>query len=133
MFGKRNLLRDGAEAKAVVTAVRRGGVLTGGAGIPIHQYLDLRVSFDDGSQGEFSCRVGSMLHNNTLSFSEGDIVPVRYDPADRTKIELDEPALAAQQGSLREHGKEQAIARAESQIRLCGIRCLGARARFRIG
>jgi len=108
MFGKRNLLRDGAEAQAVVTAVKDGGVLTGGAGVPIHQYLDLRVTFDDGSHGEFSCRVGSMLHNNTLSFSEGDIVPVRYDPADRTKIELDEPALTAQRESLTEHRKEQA-------------------------
>jgi len=116
MFGKRNLLREGAEAQAVVTAVRDGGVLTGGAGVPIHQYLDLRVSFDDGSYGESSCRVGSMLHNNTLSFSEGDIVPVRYDPADRTKIELDEPALTAQRESLREHGKEQAIARAEAEL-----------------
>lgn len=92
-------------------------MLTGGAGVPIHQYLDLRVSFDDGSHGEFSCRVGSMLHNNTLSFSEGDIVPVRYDPADRTRIEFDEPALTAQHKSLREHGTERAIARAEAELR----------------
>jgi len=42
MFGKRNLLREGAEPQAVVMAVRDGGVLTGAAGVPIHQYLDLR-------------------------------------------------------------------------------------------
>ncbi len=110
-----------------------GDVLAGGAGGSIYHYLDMRVSFDDGTQRKFSCRVGSMLHNDNLSFAEGDIVPVRYDASDRTKIELDEPALRARRASLREHGKERAIARAEAEFAGAGKEDDGSQAVWRSG
>jgi hypothetical protein len=49
------------------------------------------VHFDDGSTVEIARKAD--LYGWV---TEGDILPVRYDPEDRSKIEVDAPALRAQ-------------------------------------
>ncbi len=84
MFGqKKKLVSDGAQAEGVVMK----------AWIPTPHNLCVRVQirFPDGSTGDFEQyglwkpKVGSLW--------EGDVVPVRYDPANHSKVTIDLPAL----------------------------------------
>lgn len=107
--------KETASAQAVVTGVRMHGGEAGSAGL-IYYDLDVRARFDDGSTTEFSCRVGGPFTHTPLRFTEGDIVPVRYDPRDRKKIALDEETMVDDQASreatftaARIHGAEMAI------------------------
>jgi len=61
---------------------------------PIAHYgIVFRVKFPDGSTTNVKKRV--LYVSDVGSISEGDSVPVRYDPADYSKVVLDEPALEA--------------------------------------
>jgi hypothetical protein len=61
---------------------------------PIEHYgIVLRVKFLDGSTTDVKKRV--LYVSDVGSISEGDSVPVRYDPSDYSKVVLDEPALEA--------------------------------------
>jgi Short C-terminal domain len=117
MFGKHRLLKDGATARAVVTEARSTGGQSYGAGSSAVVYrLRLRVQFDDGSTAETACNVGNFVQGTDLFFSEGDVVPVRYDPTDRSKIELDVAAYSALQQARTEELKERAVARSEAEL-----------------
>jgi hypothetical protein len=117
MFGKHKLLKDGATAKAVVTEARSsGGQSYGGGPSAVVYHLRLRVQFDDGSTAETSCTVGNFVQGTDLFFSEGDVAPVRYDPADRSKVELDVAAYTALKQARAEDLKDQAIARSEAEL-----------------
>jgi hypothetical protein len=87
MFGKRKLERDGTEAM--------GRVIESGAALGFVDaqgyHVKARVEFDDGTATEVSCKV----HRGLGTFDVGEILPFRYDPGDRSKIVLDEPALKA--------------------------------------
>ena len=78
--------------------------------------VTVRVQFDDGSTTEISRK----LHYSSAGLhSEGDILPVRYDPADHSKIEIDVPALKARRKARLANDtawKESLIAQAESQV-----------------
>ncbi len=74
------------------------------------------MQFDDGSTAETSCHVGNFANGTELFFSEGDVVPVRSDPADRSRIELDVAAYTAQKQARAEELKERAIARSEAEL-----------------
>lgn len=123
MFRRGKHTEGVVEGKAVVVAVTavRGAV---GAGVqeidalqhPVHYELKLRVHFDDGSTGEAECRVGGRVRGTELSFSEGDVVPVRYDRADRSKVEVDEQAMLAERSSRREAFNQARVL--ESELRL---------------
>jgi hypothetical protein len=89
VFGKGKVVRDGAQAQAVVVGMKGGsqrGAMFG---------LQLRVHFDDGSTGEVFRRVGMHGSDELPWFVEGSTVPVRYDPIDHSKVEIDIPALKA--------------------------------------
>jgi len=117
MFGKHRLMKDGATAKAVVTEARSSGGQSYGAGpSAVVYHLRLRVQFDDGSTADTSCSVGNFVRGTDLFFSEGDVVPVRYDPADRSKIELDVAAYSALKQARAEELKQRAIARGEAEL-----------------
>jgi len=79
-------------------------------------HLELRVAFDDGSSSDVSCQVGGALTGTDLGFFEGDIVPVRYDPADRSKVAVDVPAMEAARKANEDQLKRQAIDRAEAKL-----------------
>ena len=59
---------------------------------PIQHYgIVFRVKFPDGSTTDVKKRV---LYVSDVGYiSEGDSVPVRYDPSDYSRVVLDEPAL----------------------------------------
>ena len=104
-------------AQAVVTAVtREGGAPINMTWTPVHYHLELRVHFDDGSTADTSCTVRAAIRGTELSIAEGDIVPVRYDPADRTKVDLDEAAMRAFETGRTDAFKAAAVARSELQI-----------------
>jgi hypothetical protein len=86
MFGH-NVLKDGVQAKGVVTASRDHP--TGSHNL----YLDIRVhvKFTDGDEVEFEAQ---KLGSHTLGrFRVGDKVPVRYLADDHSTVQLDIPAL----------------------------------------
>ena len=69
-----------------------------------------------GTSTEASCKVGGAVAGTDLNFSEGDIVPVRYDPADRSKIAVDVPAMEAVREAREDQRDRQAIDRAEARL-----------------
>jgi len=123
VFEKHKLLREGAQTEAVVTSVelyQEGMRANWGTGFTYD--VGMRVHFDDGPAAEIVRRIGGMAGTD-LSFEVGDIVPVRYDPRDRAKIELDEDALRAQQQQARDENQrqldevnEQAVREAEAKL-----------------
>jgi hypothetical protein len=109
-WGKRKLLREGAQAEAVVIGLgggKQSGALFG---------LKLRVRFEDGSTEEVYRRVGFHGPNELPWFVVGSTVPVRYDPADHSRIELDLPALKAREEAKRSAANAEAIAAAEARL-----------------
>ena len=117
MFHRHKLTEDGAQAQAVVTVAKRsGGIPTDEGMSPVTYHLTLDVHFDDGSTAAAECKIGGMLRGTDLSFYEGDIVPVRYDPADRSKIEIDEQAIRVKRDADAAALKQESIERAERQL-----------------
>jgi hypothetical protein len=118
MFGHHKLLRDGATTEAVVIEVKRvGGITYDPDGSSNSQYeLKLRVHFSDAATTDTSCRAGGWFRGIKPTFSEGDVVPVRYDPADRTKVEVDLPAIEEKKQASAEAAKELRIKLSEEAL-----------------
>jgi hypothetical protein len=55
--------------------------------------IKVRVKFPDGSTADHKQRFLSA--SDVGQISEGDVVPIRYDPSDYSKVALDTPALEA--------------------------------------
>src|SRR5947209_8520901 len=114
MFDKHKLSRDGAQAQALVLEKKTYATedQTGRASACRYR---LRVKFADGSTMEVSCRAfGHTLSSAAL----GDVIPVRYDPADRSKIELDREAIVERQKAQGREWEAEAIARGEKALGL---------------
>jgi hypothetical protein len=92
MFGNRKLMREGAQAQALVLDKKIWGYLQGSGVVTACTYT-LKVQFDDSSTVEIKRRV---MHQDAAWVGVGELLPVRYDSSDRSKIELDEPGLKAQ-------------------------------------
>jgi hypothetical protein len=73
----------------------------------------LRVRFEDGSTTEISRTVWS---HNLAYATVGDLIPVRYDPADRSKIEIDGQAIKAQRAAEASELKQQLLADGEAKL-----------------
>lgn len=125
MFGRDKLAQDGAKAQAVVLGAKARGPSgyigpnpytgTWKSAVAVH----LRVHFDDGSTLDTTCRFGGAFRGADASFSVGDVVPVLYDPADRSKVEIDKQALEARTDANAKQSKEYdqlAISRAEARL-----------------
>ncbi len=105
MFGgKKKLYRDGAHAEGQVVGLTSYGLHgeTSGFGVKV------RVKFPDGSMTEFE--KGPLSASDVGQLYQGSVVPVRYDPADHSKVALDIPALK----------ESQAQAKAAQQAQLDG-------------
>jgi hypothetical protein len=106
MFGHKNSAALTAEARAVVLKTtwitqnhQKGQYLLN---------LRLLVHFDDGSTGEFSSRYHHVA-------SVGDMLTVRYDPDDHTKLELVDESFKEQRATRETHTQDK-LARAEQQL-----------------
>lgn len=109
MFGKGKLLRDGAETQGVVID---SDLASEGASV---YRVKVRVKFDD----DVTTEISQKLHVSAGLHSAGAVLPVRYDRGNRSKIEIDEPALKAREKAKvagLEDWKESAIAQAESEL-----------------
>ncbi len=84
-------LEGSATASATITSVELYAGLAARP-VPTVQDVGLRVYFPDGQVVDITRRIGGTAGTDPR-FAVGDVVPVRYDPADRTKIELDETAM----------------------------------------
>jgi hypothetical protein len=104
---RKKLLRDGAHADAVVT--EHQGVRHTEGGWSAYE-LVLEVHFPDGSQAELRERV-DVADIGKLRGRVGDVLPVRYDPEDRSAVVIDVPAIRAEVDEARRRLDEEAVAR----------------------
>ena len=104
---RKKLLREGARADAVVTD-REGVNLTDG-GFTAHK-LVLEVHFPDGTQGELQEKV-DVADIGALRGWVGDVLPVRYDPEDRSAVVIDVPAIRAEVDEAQQRRDREAVAR----------------------
>jgi hypothetical protein len=99
-------MRDGAKAEAVVLeSTFKHSRITGPSplSLPARIWgLKLRVQFEDGTTTEVERKLketdygGTLFNEDGSPFpSEGDIVPMRYDPKDRSNVEIDVAAITA--------------------------------------
>jgi hypothetical protein len=123
----KTLMRDGAQAQALVLEAKQFGhtAVGEGPGMGIFFELKLRVQFDDGTTEEITRRVRlSSLGGSSGAIggtvNAGDLLPVRYDPEDRSKIEIDSAAVKqgkeAAREAARERSKRLAIQRGEERL-----------------
>ncbi|MGP0050957.1 MAG: SHOCT domain-containing protein [Solirubrobacteraceae bacterium] len=125
----KRLLRDGIEPNGVIIARQHP---INDQGNPASSYpVQVRVRVDDGSTVDsrppwagISYVPGLYIEHDTEGqYEVGDIVPVRYDPADHSKIVVDHSALRAQHATAQrardeadEAAKAAAIARGEAEV-----------------
>jgi len=112
MFDRHKLRDGGVQAMALVLEkkVYASEEHSGRASACRYQ---LRVKFEDGSTTETSYHA---FATTLASARVGAIVPVRYDPADRSKIVLDRQAMIAQEKATAREVADQAIARGEQAL-----------------
>jgi hypothetical protein len=109
MFGRDGLLDDGVQVDGVI--IEAPEYFRGSTDMKGRYKLALRVRFDDGATLEVERR----LHISCGEHRVGAVLPMRYDPADRSKIEIDEPALTAGRDADFAAIRERAVARGAAQ------------------
>jgi hypothetical protein len=103
MFGSKKFLHDGAQVDGVLIQSDDGKVLVNAAS---SYHVRVRVTFDDGTLAEFD----SKLNTKSAGMrAVGAIVPVRFDPSDRSKIDIDDDELRRRK-DLSESQREAAFA-----------------------
>jgi hypothetical protein len=113
MFGKRKIEKHGESAEAVVLDSDMSGY-SNSHGIN-KWHLHLRVQFPDGSTGEAKC--SAYPTGPVGAFGVGEIVPVRYLPDDRTKVEVDRDAMVAKAEAGRAEARDKLIQFNEEKLR----------------
>ncbi len=122
MFGKTNVLRDGVQGRAVILDARPGNVLSGHGERLWH--LQVRVHFEDGQTGDVWCdfydltaaTVGQPSGIEPYPLAPGVVVPVRYDPNNPAKVEIDRPRIIADTISAYDADRAKKIERADRQL-----------------
>ena len=126
MFERLRLKRKGKQGKAMVTAAKKRGGERGpeGSRTTVHYDVTLRMRYEDGEEVETDYTVGGLL-GTSLSFVAGEIVPVVYDPDDRSSFIVDEKKMVAEQKQWLDHKKREsdefdreAVEEAEAEDRL---------------
>jgi hypothetical protein len=110
MFGRLNLMKDGARVDGLIVRLDRHTPKVSMYGnVTIDTYvITLKVTFEDGTTTEVECRVKEDTYRGPLLL--GKSLPLRYDPDDRSRIELDLDAMKA--GEHKQHKQAQAEAEA---------------------
>jgi hypothetical protein len=97
MFGRLNVKKDGAKAEGVVLDIKMHQSFLDktrpvGVGLP-DQRVTLKATFEDGTQAEVQCEVDETDYREP--FLIGSVLPLRYDPKNRSRIEVDVAAIKA--------------------------------------
>jgi hypothetical protein len=116
MFGNNNLLKDGIQASGIVLSAKEYD-RRGDSGGYSRVHLDLEVHFADGTKTTVSLKAKI---GDVGLIDVGQIVPVRYDDNDHSKVEIDTPAITAKQTALREARQAYEIARSEAKLKQAG-------------
>src|SRR6476661_2394887 len=112
MFGRgKRILESGAQTKAVVLETDMSGRSNRRA--ERLWKVKLRVQFNDGSTAEADC---SMWAKPLSGPAVGGILPVRYDPDDHSKVEVDVAARGASQDAARKDLEANLIEEAEEKL-----------------
>ena len=109
MFGRDKSLDGGAQVDGVITKAPE--YFRGSTDMRGRYKVTVLVRFDDGATVEVERR----LHISCGEHRVGFVLPMRYDPADRSKIEIDEAALSAGRDADFAAIRERAIARGEAE------------------
>lgn len=115
----RKLLKTGQQGQAVVVSAKadRGGGSNVGPGI-YGWNVTIRVKAPDGSVRDFK-RYIEATATRAFSIEPGDTVPVRLDPDNPARVEIDTGVLHAERdaGDVRQRAAEDAaVRRAEARL-----------------
>jgi hypothetical protein len=109
---RQKLWREGAQTQGVVLKLWWHSRQMGTYGI------EFRVRFPDGSTADLKERFLETRHQGWIS--EGDLVPVRFDPSDYSKARLDVPALEAPLLAMQNAAQAAQNARLEANLARLG-------------
>ncbi|MBA3864796.1 MAG: hypothetical protein H0X42_00350 [Solirubrobacterales bacterium] len=109
MFGSDKLVDGGARVNGVI--IEAPEFFRGSTDMRGRYKVTVRVQLDDGGTVEVERR----LHLSCGEHRVGAVLPMRYDPTDSSKIEIDEPALTAGRDADFAAIKERAVARGDAQ------------------
>jgi hypothetical protein len=108
------LLTEGEQGQGVVTRRHDQAAESSSKSFSILFEIEGHIKFPDGSETEFK---SEWLNSHTVGdIQEGEIVPVRYEPADHAKVVLDVVAL--------EEKKSAAIERAQAGEQECKAKAI---------
>ena len=113
MFGRKNLLSDGARIDGVVVKAWFSD-----PGFNNRLGVEVRVRFSDGSSGECTDRM--LWVDDVGLLAEGSVVPVRYDPSTHSKLAIDVPALKERHAPVKAKREAEREARLEAQLSQLG-------------
>ncbi len=115
------LLTEGEQGQGVVTKRHDQATESGTHSFSILFEIEGHIKFPDGTETEFKSEW--LSSHKVGDIQEGEIVPVRYDPADHSKVVLDVVALEEKKSAAIEHArawdqerKAKAIADADAKI-----------------
>lgn len=106
-------MRHGATAKAIVLKSTPWGLISGV--VRPNNKLTLKVHFEDGSTTTVT-RV-ERTHYLLQDESVGSTLPMRYDPADRSYVDIDRQALLVRHARFDEKMNRTRIKEAEDRLR----------------
>jgi hypothetical protein len=114
------LLKEGEQGQGVITEKHDQGSESSGGLYSILFEVKGHIKFPDGTETQFQSEL--LSSHKVGSLEEGAIVPVRYNPADRSQAVLDVVALEEAKSAEREQAedlterqKQQAIADADAK------------------
>jgi hypothetical protein len=111
----RQLLRNGSRGQAVVVDAEEEATRSDKAGI-YGWNVTIRVKNLDGTTSDFKRYIEAKYADGV---SAGMVVPIRYDPNKRSRVEIDTEEMRAQRdesGAKDRAAEEAAVAQAESEI-----------------
>ena len=109
-----NLMKDGAQADGLVLAVKlhQPTLQIYGNQIVTNQIVTLQVKFEDNTTIEIDREIKEKDHWDPVLI--GRVLPMRYDPEDRSKIEIDIDAMKAHDSGEQKHAAAENADRAPS-------------------
>jgi hypothetical protein len=119
VFGRLNVLKDGEQIEGIVLDCQTTGMLVKDNSDPLGRSdhkVTVRVHFPDESVEEIETKVKGKDYG--MPFGTGETIPLRYDPKDHTRIEVDVPAIKGAHKAEVAEGREQVIDLAELDRKL---------------
>jgi hypothetical protein len=127
MFGTDKLLKEGTQGTGIVVETKEGST---DRLMVFSWHVKVQAHFDDGSTGEIKTTLhvhqkGMIPRDDlVLGVKVGDKVPIRFDPKDHSKVEVNIPELHARRLEFDAQEKKrkaaqdaQAVARAEQELK----------------